>query len=232
MNIGELFIKIGANVSPELESAFSSIRKNVLTITTAAIGAGYAFDKFLSSTTTKVIDLTNASERLGLSTLDLQKWGNVGKAIGSSFEEVQGNIGNLQKKLTELQMFGGDIRPFAIAGINIAGKNAFDVLKELRNNIQGLDSRAVNNIVEKMGLSPAMVNILKLSNTEFNKLAGNRFLSTEQLEQVKKMGMAINQLKNNMVILKDDAVAKLAPRLNDLLEGFFKWMEKNGDKLS
>lgn len=236
-SIGKLVLTIGANLAEsdfkKAESAFKSLRSNALLISGAATGALYGVQKFVQGTIDGAVQISNMNQQLGLSISELNKWSQAAQLsnLGISAEEAMGSIGNLQKQLTQLQTFGGDLTAFSWAGINIKGKDAFQVLEDLRENIKGMDDAKATNLIQKMGLSPNMLSVLRLSNAEFNKLSQNKFLSPNQYATIVKLGQTIQKLTLHFKALKDQAVAKIAPVLTKLINDFFGWMEKNGDKV-
>ncbi len=117
----------------------------------------------------------------GLSSQELQKWQIVAEEANVSAEAMASGISTLQRNLAEIRLGRGNISPFLLAGVNPNGKNAFEVLDQLRERIKGLDSATATNIISQMGLSPETIQVLRLSNQEFSKLAATQ------------RGMTVNQ---------------------------------------
>jgi hypothetical protein len=239
MNIANLFATLGYKVDDkglkQFESSLKSVGKN-MAILTATVGAGiYALNKFVDNTLQNTIGLDNFNKQTGLSINKLQEWQRAAQLsnLSISAEEVSGSLTGLQKQIVELHQGRGDAKPFNLLGIQVGGtgKDAIDVLEEVRSSIVNLDNATATNIIAKMGLNPKMINVLRLSNKEFKELSKARFLKKEQRDDIMALGKSFKMLTMEMQILKDQAVAKLSPFLKDMIQDFFKWLRDNGDKV-
>jgi hypothetical protein len=163
----------------------------------------------------------------------LQRWQQAGQLsnLALSADTIAQSIGNLQRNLTSLKILGeGNAAPFKRLGINI-DDTAFGVLEQLRESIKGIDPSVVTNLIGQMGLDAGFVNILRLTNKEFEQLSRNSFLSKGQRDSIASVGFAMKELTLRFQAFKNQAVAKLAPELNKLIYQFFGWLNKNGSKV-
>ncbi len=236
MNIADFFIKIGVSGQESVKNLSSTInetRRAVITMQVAFIGATYALNKFLSGTVSKSTSLENFTKQTGLSTDELNKWVAAGQKVNKelNFDTVKNNVAGLQKQLEQIKIGQGNVAPFQLLGIDATGSNAFGVLRQLRNNIQGLSDAQAVNLIQQLGLDANFINVLRLSEIEFDKLSKNDFLNGKQTTIVANLGRNINDLKIKLQSLKDQAVVKLAPVLTKLLNDLQKWMNENGKKI-
>ena len=222
MNIGDLFLTIGAKTD------MASIRNSVATLTAAFAGVSYGLNKFLNTTISKATDMQNFELQTGLAANRLLELQQVAQSVnlGISAEDVTRSIMGLQKAITDIKLGLGDVTPFRLLGIDPRG-GVFNVLDQIRNRIQGLDNATAVNMIQRLGLDPKMLSVLRLSNQEYEKLSKNVFLNTKQRSEVLALGQAVKQLTLYFIGLKDQAVAKISPQLTLLVEKFFKWMKDN-----
>lgn len=236
-SLGELFISLGIDADESklkrIDSGIKSLRNGAVLLAGAFTGAVVGLNRFVDGTLQGVVALQNLSNQTGLAVEELQKWQQAGQLsnLAVSADQIAQSIGNVQQNLAQIRMGQGNLAPFQLLGIDVMGQDAFGVLDQLRNSIQGLDSATATNLITQIGLTPDFINLLKLSRKEFEALSENTFLNKQQREEIDKVGTSIKALQLRMGALKDQAVAKIAPLLNDLVQDFFKWLSDNGDKI-
>ena len=236
-SLGELFISLGVKADEaklkKIDSGIKSIRNGALALSAAFTGAIVGLDRFVDGTLRGVVSLQNLSNQTGLAVQELQKWQQAGQLsnLALDADQIAGSIGTVQKNIAKIRLGQGDLSPFQLLGVDLMGQDAFGVLEQLRGSIQGLDPTITANLLEQIGLTPDFINLLKLSRQEFEALSENTFLNKKQREDIDKAGTSIKQLKLSFTALKDQAVAKIAPFLNELVQKFFSWLRDNGDKI-
>jgi hypothetical protein len=233
-SIGELFIELGVKADTQqinkVDAGVKSLRSNLLLVSAAFTGAVVALDRFVNSALKGVVSLQNLNAQTGLSIQKLQQFQQAGQLsnLALSADQIAQSIGNVQKNIAAIRIGQGDISPFQLLGVDVAGQDAFGVIEQLRGAIQGLDPATATNLISQIGLSPDFINILRLSRKEFELLSENTFLNPKQRADIDKVGTSIKALQLRFKALKDQAVAKIAPELNKLVQQFFKWMKDNG----
>jgi len=237
MKIGELFVQLGFKTDKkklqDFSKGVSNLRKNLLFTQIAFVSAIYGLEKFVEGTLKGVISLTNLNRQTGLSIRELQKWQQAGQLanLDLNAEEISNSIAKLQDNLAKIRRGQGNVAPFQLLGIDIAGKNAFQVLENIRESIVGISDAQATSLISKLGLDPKFINILRLSREEFEKLGKNIFLSPEQQRSILKVGQNFKMLTLRLKALKDQAVAKISPQLEKMIKDFFMWIDKNGEKI-
>ena len=218
MKVGDLFVSLGIKADTaqlqKITTGFSNLRRGLLETKLAFVGAMYALDRFVMSSAEGVANIENIALQTGLSADALQKWDLAGQmsslALGTG--QTAQALGNLQKQLSGIMMGQGNIAPFQMLGIDVAGKNAFDVISDIRNSIKDLRPDIATNIISQMGLDPTMIAILRMSNEQFAKMINNQsILGKGGRQGVLQAGMAIRRLEIQLKLLKDQIVASLAP---------------------
>ena len=236
-SIGELFINLGVKGDTkkldEFKSSVTKLRSNLIAVGAAFTGAVVGLNTLVNSSLKGVVSLQNLSNQTGLAVENLQKLQQVGELsnLALSADQIAQSIGNLQKNINDITVFGeGNITPFSQLGVDpMQSKTAFEVLERVRENIKGLNAATATNLISKIGLSPEFINILRLSREEFDKLSNNMFLNGQQRKDIDNLGTSIKSLQLRFIALKDQAVAKLAPELDKLVNQFFKWVDDKGE---
>lgn len=198
MKIAEFFVQLGVSVNDKKLKDFIGDLGQMQVGTLANISsiAALATELFrLGVEATNIsVGFQKFTNQTGLSWHELQKWQIVGEQANVSAETIAGSLAALQKNMAEIRLGRGNIAPFQLLGIGVNG-NAFDVLDKLRNRIKGLDSATATNLIEQMGISGEMINVLKLSDVEFAKLSNTvRGLTTGQEEQFLRTKQSVVQL--------------------------------------
>jgi len=238
MKIGDLFIALGLKVDQAKLARFNkginNLQRDVITLKAAFIAGAFALDRFVDGTVKGSVSLQNLSNQTGLAIDKLQRLNQVGQLADLTLnaDAISQSVGNLERNLAAIRLGQGDIAPFQLLGIDPAGKDAFQVLDQLRESIKGLSPAVATNLIQQLGLTPQFINILKLSRKEFEALSENTFLNKNQRENIIRLGTAITGLRLRFKALKDQAVAKLTPLLIEMVDKFFKWMRDNGDKIT
>ena len=236
-SIGELFIELGVKADTQkvnqINTGFKSLKTNLLLTAAAFTGAIVGLDRFVNSALKGVVALQNINAQTGLSIEKLQQFQQAGQLsnIALSADQIANSLATAQKNLKLLSIGGGNLAPFQMLGIDAGSDNIFTVFEKLRDNINGIDPSIVSSLISDLGLSPDFINLLKKSREEFEALGENTFLNPTQRADIDKVGTSIKALTLRFKALKDQAVAKIAPELNKLVQQFFKWMKDNGKKI-
>jgi hypothetical protein len=238
MNIAELFLLLGikADIAAirKIYSTVTELKGGLKGVAQAATLAIYGIDKFTSQTIRATAEIQNLNAQTGLSIEKLQAYGKAASIINPviSIEKAQNSIANLQRNIDAIKMGEGNISPFQLLGIETRGKDAFQVIDEIRQATKGMPNGIATNLISQTGLDPAFYKVLKASREEFDRLSKNNFLSRKQREDVMQLSKAINELKINMVSLKDNAVATIAQPLTNLIVGFTEMKKAISDSKS
>lgn len=237
MKVGDLFVALGIKTDESklkaINTGFSNLRRGLIETKVAFLGAVWGLDKFISSSVQGVASIDNIAQQTGLSFQELQKFDMAGQmsnlAIGAG--QTANAIGNLQKQIALIRMGQGNIAPFQMLGIDVVGKNAFEVIKDLRKNIQGLSPDIATNLISQLGLDPAMISLLKLSNKEFDKLTNQGGLGKGGRSSILQTGFALKQLELKIQRLKDQIVVAISPVIQKFINQFLNWIIKNQSKI-
>ena len=157
------------------------------------------------------INLTRTSD-IALSTY--QKWGQVGAALDASLGEqgAAGAVAELNKRLFEMKLTGQGYGGFAFAGI--MPTNAEDVLEQVRARIKGLNDTAATAILERVGLDPRLLPMLRMTREEFEALNAEMAkyrLTPEQRLQIQEFHKQMSIVNVKMQYFKDRIILKLMP---------------------
>jgi len=223
MKIGDFFVSLGVKADTKVLTEFGQKTKdafsNVMSMKTAIIASAASFAYFANETFKSVQALENFNRATGLSINKLQEYQRVASlsGVGLEAEQVASQIQALQQNLTDLKFGGGNTQAFRLLGIDVSGKDSFQVMNEMRDAIKGLSDAEATNIIGKAGFSPEMLKILRMSNAEFEKMGKGAFLSPKGRKDVMEMGKAMAKISVIFKEWKDQIVALLAGPVRNFL---------------
>lgn len=203
--------------------------------TSAVIGVIKTIDTLtqsLVSSNQAMLDLTRNTD---IAQGTFQKWGNVGKMLG--VENAEQQLESLNQRLFEMSLTGQGAEGFMLGGINPVGQDAEGVLEQLRQRVSGMNDTAATYLLQKMGLDPRMLHLLRMSRQEFESLGETirkYQLSPEDTRGIQAMNIQLQIAGIKLRYLKDKAILALMPawtafmhslaRVAEGLETAVKWV--------
>ncbi len=188
MNIGELFVTLG--IKGQGLGTLKEIGKTIanLPVDAAAAIAGMAgisleLSKMADQAIHTAVAFKSFGNQTGLSWKELQKWQIVAEQANVSTDAVASSVEALERNIQEIRIGRGNIAPFQMLGINPVGQNAFQVIEQLRTRTKGINPAMATNLIAQMGLSPEMMNVLRLSDRQFAEFANRVHGINERQEQ-------------------------------------------------
>ena len=225
MNIGEFFVTLGVDAETTKLKDFVKGIGDLPIRAAAAIGelAGISFEltRIAQESMNAAVGFQLFTSQTGLSAQDLQRWQIVAEQANVSASSVAGSVTNLQRQLAEIRLGRGNIAPFQLLGIS-ANQDAFRVLDQLREKIKGLDAATATNIIAQMGLSPDMIQVLRLTDKEFSKFSQTiRGMTEKQEATFLKSKLALKQFG---MVVQENVMSSLA----NLISGFGVLVDRLG----
>lgn len=229
MKLGELFIALGFDVDDQKLKSFNDSIKSgwmgMLKLSAIAAGSVYAINKFVAGGVEAATALRNFNTETGHSIEGLQKWQIAATLTNASIsaDQVTASFKAMAGAISDVTMGKGNAGAFAMLGISdVRGMDVSDVMEELRQNFdknvaQWGYSQTIN-LMKDVGFDAGMLQALKLSNDEFNKLAENKMLSPEAQEKLVALGDSISKFKLEFKLFKDQLSADWSPALIAALE--------------
>lgn len=229
MKLGEFFVALGVNADTMTVRDFAGAIGDLDISAAAAVTVLYEVGKKMAEIANEAMNVSVGFQaftaQTGLSWQELQKWQIVAEQANVSTTAVASSISNLQRNLAEIRMGRGNAGPFAMLGID-PNQDAFGVIRQLRSKIPGIGNRAVaTNLITQMGLSPEMMNVLTMTNTQFERLSKTVAGMTGAEEgSFLKAKLTITQFGQVLRYLSFDLIAHLIDGLQMLVSflGQFK----------
>lgn len=157
--------------------------------------------------------------------------------FGLDATKAMGGLAALESNLAAISIGQGNIAPFQILGIDPTGKDATQIIDELRTAIKGVSSPMAANLIQQMGLSPEFLAVLRMSRGEFAALGAEaeKFtLSVPERGEMNEFSLRLKLLGMRFTYLRDKVLLKVAPVIEGILnlilnlsDGFaelIKWM--------
>ena len=182
----------------------------------AAVKAAQALDRMADSMARNNQAFTNFNRQTGLSISSLNRIAGVGMLSDYNFtaENAMQGLFNLQSKLAEIRLTGQGVAPFQMLGISPVGKNAEQVIEDLRTAIKGIDDMTAVNLIQQMGLSPEFLTMLRLSREEYQAMqeqAKSFQLDANQRKELQKYSLELKKIHMQSQYLSDVWKLKFLP---------------------
>ena len=219
--------KINALRTTENVKAIGGLIGQVTKMIGIAGAAAIAFDR-LGNSVLKANQLyINFGRQTGIPINRLNKMIGVAKLSGMNLpaEQVAGDLASLQQKIFKLGITGEGSGIFAQLGINPMGMDSDKFLTALRQRFKGMSEMQKSYVLDELGLSREWLNVLNLSNQEFEELvkqSKDLQLSAEERKQLAKYTLI--QQKNNMrwELAKQKLAIALLPIITKIMEATSK----------
>ncbi len=224
--VDEIFFKIGFDVKDEKVKEVDHSIKGLIKSVTAFVGSvaliTTALDRMANSLAKNNQEFINFNRQTGLSIAQMQKLATAGMLTDYNFspETAMQGIQALQSNLAQIRLGEGNIAPFQILGISPVGKDAYQVIEDIREAIKGIDDMTAVNLIQQMGLSPEFISLLRMTREEMNSLTDESLmLSPEERQSLQQYTMELRKVHMQFSVLKDKAIMPLIPALNKFLSG-------------
>lgn len=196
-----------------------------VTAVSLAIGV---LDRFINSSAKANQSVLTISQSSGMSADLINKYASASmdKNLNVTREGVAQTINSLSQKLRGLQV--GEVDESLLQGMQLLqvmggssfnpyGLNAEQFLEGLRKSLVGVDDEWASDILQRMGISPDLLPMLRMSKEEFDRTK-NRFLNENEMTEQQKLVLELTQLKDQIVKAITIIANELIPPLNKLVE--------------
>src|SRR4030042_2490058 len=237
MTIASLFARIGLDTADSSKKAKSfldqlkgiKIGLGVASLSVAAFG--YGIKKLMDDAIQTAFSLKQFNAETGLSTDKLQRWQSVADEVNNSGKAVAESIKAIVKNQAEIKLGKGNISGYQLLGID-PRQNAFTILEQLRIKTRGLSQGIKKNILEQMGISKELIQVLEISKDKFDEMAKGAFIIPKgAIEIIDKARASSKQLGGAVSWLKGMIAANLAPSIIKLNKEIMRWIVQNKDGL-
>ena len=232
--LDEIFVALGFKVDDKkvkdfdnsLKTTIGSLKRLVTVASTAVIAVDRMTNALLRANQAYI----SFNQQTGLSIANMNSL--IGAGMLSNYnltpESMMSSIQALQSNLAAIRIGQGNIAPFQMLGINPIGKDATQIIEDLRVALRDVDDAMAVNIIQQMGLSPEMISMLRLTSAEMNRLSAvaNKFqLKPEQREALNQTAIELRLIHMEISNLKDRALISIAPHLIQFLQRFTAILE-------
>lgn len=262
-SLGELFVELGVfadtkelkNFEKKLKQINTTIKetkqknneatksskdflKSVAGIATAVTAAVWALQKMTDSLVAQNQEFLNLTRTTDIALGTFQKWNNVGRMFGVKNAAQQ--IANLNEKIFEARLTGQGAEGFIFAGVDYLNQDAEGVLEQLRSMVAGLDDTKASYLLNRIGIDPAMLHLLRMTRKEFEAFDAQTRkyrLTEEQTKYIQKMNAQLEIARMKIQYMKDQALIAILPymerfynslaEMTERLMHFIKWLSSN-----
>lgn len=222
------FIGVSANPMVEkfaekFDGVDANVGKAVLTLGTMLTTLG----SLTLSTAESSKEITNVSQRMGMTTDQYQEWDYVMKMVGSDAESMTGDIAALAEKAVEATDKTSDTaKTFRLLGVNVrdshgAMKSQNEIFNDVIRGLQNMEDATMRNAIASDLLSTTGENIVPVLNMTKEELNGLKqeahdvgyVMSGSTLEGFKDLNKVMAEFDGTTKGLEQSFAAALLPML-------------------
>ena len=197
----------------------------------AAMGAATAFMLKIRDLTSESLSAAAAFQQFesetGASAQELQKWQHIADATNNSAQAVTDSIKAITTNQEKIKLGQGDISGYQLLGIDPT-QDPFEILEELKTKTKDLDQGMKKNVLGQLGVSSDLIQVLELSNKEFDKMASRAFIiPPTAINTMAKTRGSLTTLGNAVKYLKAMITTELSPSIEKIVEKTLKWIRAN-----
>lgn len=224
------------NKQKERNQAIMSGIKGFAGFITAVSLAVAVLDRFVNASAKANQSVLTVSQISGMSSDLINKYASASmdKNINVTRESVAQTIGNLSQKLRGLQV--GEVDENMLQGMQLLqvmggksfnpyGLNAEQFLENLRSGLVGINDEWASDILQRMGISPDLLPMLRMSKEEFEKTK-SRFMDEAEMTEQQKLVQELSRLKDEIKMAFQIISTKLIPPLNRLVDILNRLVQK------
>lgn len=233
MTIAKLFARLGFKTDEKKAKDFDKQIKKIgktLTIATGiAVGFSLAIKKITEDAYNSAIALKQFEAETGASMEELQRWQSVAELTNNSAQAVTESVKAIALNQEKIKLGQGNISGYQLLGIN-PRQDPFKILEELRVKTIGLSQAMKRNVLEQMGVSSELIQVLELTNDEFDRMKKSAFVvPRSQIETMDKARASLNYLNQALRWLKTQIAVEISPEIIKLNKELINWIKNNKD---
>jgi hypothetical protein len=192
---------------------------------------GYGIKKLMDDAIQTSFSLKQFNAETGLSTDKLQRWQSVADEVNNSGKAVAESIKAIVSNQEKIKLGQGNISGYQLLGID-PRQNAFTILDQLRVKTRGLSQGMKKNILEQMGISKELIQVLELSKDKFDEMAKGAFIIPKgAIDMIDKARASMKSVEGGISYLKAMIAAGLTPSIIKVNKEILKWIQQNKEGL-
>lgn len=234
-SIADLFARIGLDVDHDKVTKFSKGLSSALVVMNSGVQLAdkfiSIFNKLSSEIFSTALSLSKFKAETGASMEELQRWKAVADKTNGSSKALEESIKQLTLNSEQIKLGQGNISGYQLLGID-PHQDPFQILKQLRTQTENLAPAMKKNVLGMMGVSSDLLQILNLSNKEFDKMYKGAFvIPTSAINSINKAGASIREFTQLTTYLRTKITAQLSPMVEKLMNDFINWYKVNQTKI-
>ena len=236
MTIATLFARIGMKDEATAKLAtFEKQVKNVGDTFKYLIGSAVAFGAAVVGTLKYSMGLAVGFKQFaaetGASAEELQRWQAVAGQTNVSADALMDSVKELASNREKIKLGQGNIKAFQLLGIDPM-QDPFKILEDLKVKTAGLPQAMKRNLLQEMGVSSQLLQILELSNDQFAEMKANAFVIPQSsIDALARTNASITLAGNAIKWISSLIAERLAPVVERVTRAFVAWIKANKEGL-
>lgn len=230
MTIANLFARIGLKDEASAPlSRFLNTASNTVTAVATVGRAVVDVAREIRAMSKEVLDAAAVYKQFevetGASAQELQRWQAVAKQTNNSAQSVAQSIKAIAENREKIKLGQGNISGYQLLGID-PNQDPFEILAQLRTQITGLPQAMKKNVLGQLGVSNELLQVLELSNDQFNEMAGRAFIiPSAAINTLDKARGAMSVMGDAITYIKNMIVVGLAPNMEKMSKQFGRFIQ-------
>ncbi len=231
MKIAELFARIGLKTDEHKAKSFDrslgSVRLTMIAAATAAVAFTFKLRQLTDQAFMAAAGFKQFEAETGASSESLQRWQSVAQATNNSAQAVLASVKAIAENQAAIRLGQGNISGYQLIGID-PRQDPFEILEQLRQKTQGLSQSMKRNVLSQIGVSAELIQVLELTNAEFDRMARNAFvLSPEAIASLDNARASTQEVGMAFRWLRQMIAAELSPSIEELNRQVVEWIRNN-----
>ena len=223
ITIGELFIELGFKADTlKLQDFMHSVAQLNMTSVMTALGLGAMYEatsKIMGIADQTAMSIFGFTQVTGLAGKEMQQFSNYMERMGVSAGESQSSIKNLQMALFKIKIGEGDIKPFALVGIDVMRDDIYTVIQKMTDLVNNpkVDAGLKRMLISASGFSENMLIGLKGTRDIASAIEDMPFASEKEVNNIREYHAEIQGLGQDWKLALTGVGAEISPIVDGLL---------------
>ena len=211
-------------------NGFKQLNSTIKYSTLAVAGFGLTIDRVFNEAGNRLNNFANGIKMIGGDFEKLQSYVNAANfTIDTNADAVQSDLTNLFNKINDFKKTGRMNEGFVMGGISLNQKPE-EVLEQIRKSFKGKSNQDQMWLAKQMGVE-ALLPLLRMTKKEMQDLSVISPVNKEEAKNIIQVANSLKQVRNAILNLKDIALAKVSPALNESLKDFLTWLKNNKEDI-
>lgn len=236
MKIAEFLVSIGFNIQggqqlTQVNRGLEHADRAAIRLLAGVLAVNTALGAMIYAATSAGMAMLQFNRITDLSSQELKQWQYNANRNGIEAKQLTTTIEALQQAQADIALGRGNVAPFQWFGLDTQ-TSPFQMLAKIHDfvkDLNGIQLQAARTMASELGISNEMFAMLRQSDAEFTKLQRDFLLTDKNVQQLKTLSQAWEDLSFKIRSVSDRLIAVIAPLLTPavrVLTILTEWMSR------